>query len=225
MFICFLTFLWQIIRPAERGLFQQFQSCFYYQPIVNLKVFNAECPGRNKLKYIGLSINGSYKASAETVGSFTKQHTDYAIVPALKIFPFSAVFNEFHRSLFRRNTGMACYSFEAPKEYPNWPNGPYLSVGYSFATMRYNYMPDTTLHSAAGGQPFTVKNNGVQLEAGYQVTAKWLSVAIGYHVLMSTPRVEGRFNPFGNALYTNTYPFNYRIQQGFVLQIGFNLSL
>jgi hypothetical protein len=173
---------------------------------------------------IGFGINGSYKATTETTSGLTKQHTEYAIVPSLKIFPLSAAFNCLHRSAFRKNSQTSCFSFEEPREYVNRPNGPYLSAGYSFEKLHYSYPPDTSVHRSISNSPFSIKNNGVQLEAGYQVTTKWISIGLGYHLNISVPQIEGSFNPFGNALYTSTYPVKYRLQQGFHLQIGFNLS-
>ncbi len=72
---------------------------------------------------------------------------------------------------------------------------------------------------------FIVRNNGPLARVGYALSWWRLFMEVGATGYLSFPEVEGPLDPFGEALYTGTKPFRYRLDGQLDLRAGFQFPL
>ena len=173
-------------------------------------------------KWVAIVLDASYYAATGTDKDFNTEYQKTSLSASIRFYPLNELYNSI---IHGRPTNISCPKLQKDDGDVIRPNGIYVSVGFRGENMKYNYIPDSSLQSPLMSFLFAVKNNGIIAEAGYQIIIKFISIDIGYQIFLSFPNITGDVNPFGETIYTNTFPFKYRLQAKVNLQVGFNLTL
>lgn len=190
--------------------------------ISNKRAFNIHI-GLN-YKWLEINVRGFYDAELNRDQTFTVQYMERYIKPSIRFYPFYKFFNSvlqpIHKSFEPRY--QPCYA--PTKKITIRPNGIYLQTGYFTNSIKYNYIPDESMNSPISEFPFSIRNNGMNAEIGYHLTIWMLAIGVSYGTLFTFPKLEGSIDPFGDSLYTSTFPLKYRLETRIQLQIGINLN-
>jgi hypothetical protein len=174
--------------------------------------------------FLGLCSSVTYQAQQRQVGDYNNQFSEFSWGAEVRIYPFNV------QSLFRKK----------PRAYPEMCNGRfgclrgkkktashllsglYVATGYQYKKVETEYFPSPDLESPITSFPFTIKNNGLTFNVGYQIRISHITLGASYGFTAAKPRWSGPVDVFGTSLMTTTYPVEARIDKNLRLEVGFN---
>lgn len=202
----------------------------YGQPniLIGCDLQKALCGSKSHYSRFGMNFQIGYTAYIEDMKQFTNEFQQYTFCISPRFYPIHNFIRQSSQKHTRNNTEKGdpqpCPIWYAKKR-SHFEHDVFIAPAYRNEQFYYNYIAKANLSSPIASFPFNVTNNGIQLEVGYQLMFRFLFVEFGYAWFMSFPKTEGALNPFGESIYTSTFPIKYRMQTQYMIRAGIKISI
>lgn len=173
---------------------------------------------------LGIQLHASYVALIQDLGLFTNQYQAWSANVGMKLYPL----HEFFRKKHGTSEGLVRQTKSAALPCPTWGESgrmvfahePFISFGYIREKKSYLYIPASVLQSPLSKIPFSVESKGLIFQLGHQFRFKCFITELGYSCEVSFPKVSGLIDPFGDTIFSRTFPISYSWSGQWFARIG-----
>ncbi len=166
---------------------------------------------------IGLFGGYALAFDARQVGQYHYQVTSTKVLGEIRIYPFE------ERPKENRET-IRCYSFGKKKQsvaHMLWKTL-YIAPGFEQEQIGMTLTPNKELESPVKQFKFDIINKALTFNAGALLRFSRLSCGVSYRISIGKPYSESANYKIATDFLKTIHPSDYRIEQGFRLEAGFN---
>lgn len=158
--------------------------------------------------------------------AFEVEEMNWAVMGEVRIHPFGMRQAGFRKKMAwqKRKVKTGCFPAKRCKDwkcsFSKVLRGFYVAPGYQYEKTSFTYLPPPGLEAPITAFPFALVNQGPSLRLGYQIRLPLVTAGLSYGWMAGQPKGDGPIDVFGDGLYTNTFPFKYRLESHLRLEVG-----